>query len=137
MKRWAPFLLAMVFYAVIWFRLTAIDSLSMLFFAAFVVATAIPEYFELRRKLLPSESETWLAFLWIWFRRLICFCGALLMGAAGIALFTKPIFQGSIFEQRLTATLMLVSALVVAYVGAVGAGNKVRSQGNRAVRRTP
>ena len=79
-------------------------------------------YFTSRRHRPATASETAFATLWLWFRRILCFGTAPLLGAGAIAMLFDPPSPDSTFTNVALPLLTALIALFVAYVGVVGCG---------------
>jgi len=99
-----------------------INRVTVSIYLVFAVMAAIPFYFTSRRHKPPTASETAFATLWLWFRRILCFGMAPLLGAGAIAMLFDPPSPDNTFTNIALPLLTALIALFVAYVGVVGSG---------------
>lgn len=95
---------------------------------------AIPFYFQSRLASAPTRTERWLAFIWLWFRRTVCFLASAFFTACS-ALLTYDVMTGEVRVAALFGVLMLIGiAWMSAFWGIYGAGhNKTDFAGNERV----
>lgn len=97
-----------------------IDPLAIKVWLTTSVIFGIPCYFMARSKLAPTRTETLLARVWLTFRRLVCFIGALLFGAVALLTAVKEGFS----QEWLGILFMSLFALAFAWWGVFGAGER-------------
>lgn len=95
-------------------------SASIFLIAAFIFS--MPFYFASKRSGQPTAAETVIATVWLWFRRLVCWFGALGFAAVSVWLVAKADMSNGLFETVGAPLFCAFMAMLLFYVGLVGQG---------------
>jgi hypothetical protein len=114
--------LSIVVMAVIVFTQVSFSRVSISVFLVAALIFWIPFYFAARRGQPPTKSETVMATLWMWFRRLLCWFAAVGFASGGIYLMLNADLSKGLFESIFVPLFVLWIAAFLAYVGLVGQG---------------
>jgi len=123
---WKLYILFITVVGIALFSRTTIGSLPVIVYVVAALVFAIPFYFMARRSEAPTTTETVMATLWLWLRRLLCSFMALGLAVVGIVLLltfdlSKGIIAGVVMP--ITAVLM---GLICAFIGWFGVPNHGR-----------
>lgn len=83
----------------------------------------MPFYFASKRSGVPTVTETVIATVWLWFRRLMCWLGALGFAVVGVSLVATGRMSNGLLETVGAPLFCALMAMFLFYIGLVGQGN--------------
>ena len=123
---WKLYILFIAVVGVVLFSRTSIGSLPVIVYMVAALVLAIPFYFVARRSETPTATETVLATLWLWLRRLLCWFMALGLAVVGIVRLLSFDPSKDIIVGIGVPILMFLAALMLGFIGWFGMPNGSR-----------
>lgn len=120
---WLIYILFVLVLGVFLFAQTPFNRTSVSVFLIAVLIFSMPFYFASKRSGQPTTTEAVIATVWLWFRRLVCWVGALGFAATSVWLVVKADMSNGFFETVGAPLFCAFMAMFLFYVGLVGQGN--------------